>query len=107
MSSWFVTRHSGAKAWANAQKLLVDHVVTHLDLTHLKPGDLVIGILPIQMIAAICALPARYLHLVIDVPAELRGVELSAEQMRTLGARLEAYEVKLLTDTAITSGQSQ
>lgn len=96
MSTWFVTRHPGAQRWAQTQDLQVDHVVTHLDLAQLHAGDVVIGILPIQMIADICAMPARYLHLVLDVPAALRGVELSAEQMQTLGARIEGYEVRRL-----------
>lgn len=96
MSTWFVTRHPGAQLWALTQNLEVDHVVTHLDLAQLHANDVVIGILPIQMIADICALPAHYFHLVLDVPAALRGVELSAEQMQGLGARIEAYNVQRL-----------
>jgi len=100
MSTWFVSRHQGASDWAAAQGITIDQQVTHLDLAAVSAGDVVIGILPIQMIASVCAMPAQYLHLVIDVPAQLRGAELSASQMHALGARIERYHVERVELTA-------
>jgi CRISPR-associated protein Csx16 len=91
---WLVTRHVGANAWATQQGITIDRHVEHLDLAQIQANDTVIGTLPIQMVAELCALSARYWHLVLEVPLALRGVELSAEQMRVCGARLEAFFVE-------------
>lgn len=90
----FVTRHAGALAWAHAQGLVAAIRVAHLDVGRLKPGDTVIGTLPVHLAAEVCARGARYLHLVLDLPVHLRGVELTAEQMNQYGARIEPFEVR-------------
>ena len=93
MTTYFVTRHPGARDWAAAEGLTVDRVIGHLDPAIIAPGDIVVGSLPVNLAAGVCARGAAYLHLSLDLPAELRGRELSAEQMRTCGARLERYVV--------------
>jgi len=93
MTNYFVTRHSGARAWATQEGLNVDAVVTHLDPASIAPGDIVIGSLPVNLAAEVCARGGRYLHLSIDLPPNLRGVELTAEDMRNCGARLEEFRV--------------
>jgi CRISPR-associated protein Csx16 len=45
----------------------------------------------------VCQRGGRYLHLSLDRPPVLRGVEISAEQMRELGARLEEHRVERVT----------
>ena len=60
------------------------------------PGDVVIGTLPVHIVAEICARGGRYLHLTLDVPPQARGRELTADDMERFGARLEEYEVKRL-----------
>jgi CRISPR-associated protein Csx16 len=90
----FVTRHPGAVEWAARQGIAVDKTVAHLDPDEIRPGDVVIGTLPVHLAAEVCAHGARYLHLVLDLPGELRGRELSAEQLLRLGARLEEYSVE-------------
>jgi CRISPR-associated protein Csx16 len=40
--TYFISRHPGAVAWARAQGLRVDHWVTHLDVSHIQPGDTVL-----------------------------------------------------------------
>jgi CRISPR-associated protein Csx16 len=93
MTTYFVTRHPGARDWAAAEGLTVDRVIDHLDPATVAAGDIVIGSLPVNLAAEVCSRGGAYLHLSIDLPADLRGRELSAEQMRACGARLERYVV--------------
>lgn len=93
MSTYFVTRHPGARDWAIEEGYQIDAIVTHLDPAIIQLGDLVIGSLPVNLAAEVCACGGRYLHLSLDLPPALRGRELSAEQMRACGARLEEYRV--------------
>jgi CRISPR-associated protein Csx16 len=93
MTIWFVSRHPGAVAWAARQGLAVDRWVPHLQVEEVQPGDTVAGTLPVQLAADVCARGARYLHLSIDLPAELRGRELDADELAHHGARLEGFDV--------------
>jgi CRISPR-associated protein Csx16 len=96
MTIYFVSRHPGARAWAADEGIHVDRQVAHLDLAQVAPGDTVIGSLPVNLAASVCRRQARYLHLSLELPAELRGRELDAGQMRACGARLEAYHIEQL-----------
>lgn len=96
MSTIFVTRHPGAKAWAEQEGVSVDTMVEHLELSAIVPGDAILGTLPVHVAAAVCERGARYFHLSMDLPATRRGTELSAEDMRTFGARLEEYVITRL-----------
>ena len=93
MSVYFVTRHAGARDWAKQEGLAVDRFVTHLDLTKIGKGDVVIGSLPVNLAARVCEAGGRYLHLSLELPADRRGVELSADDLRALRARVEEYRV--------------
>lgn len=93
-STYLVTRHPGALQWLRANGLPDAEHCPHLDVATLRPGDTVIGTLPIQIVADLCARGARYLHLSVNLPASHRGQELSAEDMAQLGARLERYSAR-------------
>lgn len=97
MTTWFVTRHPGAVAWAQRRGLAVDRQLAHLDPEQIAPGDTVIGTLPVNLVARVCARGGRYLHLSLDLPAEARGRELTADELERYGARLEAYVAKPAT----------
>jgi len=94
MTTFFVSRHPGAAEWAQEQGLVVDLAVAHLDPAEVEAGDVVVGTLPVNLAAEVCARGGRYLHLSLDLPADWRGRELSAADMRACGARLEAYRVQ-------------
>lgn len=94
MTTFFVSRHPGAAAWAQTQGLAVDRLVAHLDPAEVGAGDMVIGTLPVNLAAAVCSKGARYVHLTLDLPPDWRGRELSAADMAACGARLEAYRVE-------------
>lgn len=92
MTAFFVTRHPGALAWAESQGIRAQ-TVAHLSADEVGPGDLVMGNLPIQLACAIIERGARYLHLELDVPAEARGRDLSAEDMKSFNARLTEFHI--------------
>lgn len=96
MTTFFVSRHLGARDWAAAEGIAVDEVIAHLDMARVRAGDVVIGSLPVNLAAEVCARGARYLHLSLDLPAEARGIELTAEAMRRYGARVEEYRVETI-----------
>lgn len=96
MTFYFITRHPGATAWAAECGLKVDHQLEHLEpelLDALHAGDVVAGILPVNLAAAVCERGARFLCLSLDIPPQARGRELSAEEMRLYNARLEEFRV--------------
>lgn len=92
--TFFLSRHPGAVEWARRQGLVVDQWLAHLEVAQVQPGDTVIGTLPIHLAAQVCARGGRYLHLSLDLPAELRGRELSADELEAAGARLEGFRVE-------------
>lgn len=94
MTTWFVSRHRGAKDWAQEQGIAVDYVVEHLEMGAVAAGDTVVGSLPVNLAAEVCRRGARYLHLSLELPRELRGKELTANDMRMCGACLEEFEVR-------------
>lgn len=94
MVTRLVTRHAGALAWARAEGVEVDEVLEQLDPAGIAPGDVVIGSLPVHIAAQVCERGGRYLHLRLDLPRQARGRELTADEMRGFGARLEEYEVR-------------
>jgi CRISPR-associated protein Csx16 len=94
MTLYFVSRHPGAQEWAREENIAVDALVEHLDPAIVMPGDTVIGSLPVNLAAEVCERGARYLHLSLELPLGSRGRELSAQDMRQCGARLEEFTVR-------------
>ncbi len=92
MTTYFISRHSGAINWAKQQGIAIDKQQEHLNTSQLQAGDIIIGTLPINLIAEVCQKGGRYLHLSMDLPAEARGKELTPEEMVSYNARLEEYK---------------
>lgn len=90
---WFVSRHPGAKQWAEEQLIKFDRFVSHLEIDQVQSGDSVIGNLPIHVAEQVCRRGARYFHLSLNLPPELRGQELSANLMHQLEAEVAEYTV--------------
>lgn len=93
MTVWFVSRHPGAKVWAQEEGLCISAFVDHLDPATVVAGDVAIGSLPIHLAAAICAQGGTYRHLSLNLTAELRGVEISSDEMRLCGAKIEEFSI--------------
>ncbi len=93
MTTYFVSRHSGAVEWARRHGIDAEPV-PHLNPDSIEKGDIVLGTLPIQIVAKINERGARYLHLEIALQADQRGVPLSADDMEQLDAKLTEYEAR-------------
>jgi len=70
--------------------------MNNLDITLVAPGDVVMGTLPVQLVAELNQRGAHYWHLSMNIPDTMRGAELSADQMDEFGARLEEFRVQHL-----------
>ncbi|WP_227430945.1 CRISPR-associated protein Csx16 [Psychrobacter sp. I-STPA6b] len=94
MTTYLLTRHVGAVKWMQAMGHHYDKHLNHLaSYDNLAKGDTVIGSLPINIVADINQLGVKYVHLSLVIPEELRGVELSLEQLIRLEAKLETFSV--------------
>ncbi len=79
-----VTRHAGALRWLTA-KGIVGEAITHISSPEQVRGKRVVGGVPLHLAAE----AAEVLAIVMpELPPELRGKELTAEQMEQFGARL-------------------
>ena len=94
MTVWFVSRHPGAFDWLQRQGIAYDQHADHLDVNAIEPGDTVIGALPVQLAARVCALGANYLHLSLQLAKQDRGRELTADDLVRCGARLLPFFIQ-------------
>ncbi len=94
MTTYFVSRHPGALQWMQQRGPTFDQHVPHLDIAQVRPGDSVIGTLPVNLAAQVCARGAAYWHLALEMPANQRGQELSALELQALGAILQQFHVQ-------------
>lgn len=107
LAAYFITRHEGTERWARiaARKrrlpFAIDAFCAHIDPATLRPGDVVMGTLPVHVIAQVIARGAEFWALDIDVPPDLRGVEMSATQLAACNARLTRYQVQAGESTAL------
>jgi len=92
MTTWLITRHQGAKDWL-AEQGFVGVQVDHIDINLIKKDDVIIGTLPINLVAKACEIGAKYLHLSLAVPANYRGKELTSKQMQNFGISLTPFKV--------------
>ncbi|MDT8321332.1 MAG: CRISPR-associated protein Csx16 [Xanthomonadales bacterium] len=91
-----VSRHPGARDWLEKQGLKFDRQFEHLEPAAIQPRDAVIGTFPIHLAAALCDRGARVIFLSLDLPPDLRGRELEADQLAACNPRLEEFQVKRL-----------
>lgn len=96
MTTFLITRHAGAVEWFHRKLGTAAFVhLTHLtSLQQIAAGDIVIGPLPVNIIADIVARGARYFAIDMELPPPARGPELSAEDMDRYGARPVEYRVQ-------------
>lgn len=99
MTTWFISRHAGAIAWAKQQKLAIDRWETHIEPASVQAGDVVIGTLPVHLAAEICVRGATFYFLTLQLREEQRGQELSVADMQAADCRLACYEVVRGVDT--------
>jgi CRISPR-associated protein Csx16 len=93
----FVSRHKATIEWAKLNNLSIDLWVEHYDKSiQLNEGDRVIGTLPINIVSSLNAQGVKYSHFSLEAKRELRGKELTMEQLLSCNPVLESYEVTLI-----------
>ena len=90
---WFVSRHEGAIEWAKHFDLPVDVWAKHLSVADISAGDVVLGTLPVDLIAQLSAQSTRVYFLVMPLRLNQRGHELSLEEMLQMQCYLQEYVV--------------
>ncbi|WP_118867776.1 CRISPR-associated protein Csx16 [Haemophilus haemolyticus] len=96
MTTWFISRHLGAIEWIKQQNIQIDRFESHLDTSLVQAGDVVIGTLPIHLAAEICQKGATFYFLSVNVSAQQRGTELTAQQLVDQGCALQAFHIRKL-----------
>lgn len=103
MNTYVITRHVGAVEWMRRHHpdLMrgATEIMPHADKSFfekLEPGDVVVGVLPLPLIAEVCRRGAAFYALNISLPQGMRGMELSADDMERLDASIRRYEVREL-----------
>lgn len=97
--TYFITRHPGAIEWAERQGIHIDQRLDHLAVEQIQPGDRVLGTLPANLAAEVCARGGEYYHLALQMPAEARGRELTADDLESYGAKLQRFHIEAIKDT--------
>ncbi len=89
-----VTRHPGLVEFVRQAGISIDHHCSHVnDINLLQKGSTIYGVLPLHMVALWCEMGGRYIQLDLTVPAKLRGVELSYQDLLKCKASWCEYEV--------------
>lgn len=98
----FISRHDGAWAWfrasAYAKRWSGARRIEHLDITQIRPGDVILGTLPVHLAAEVCARGGEYWHLSLNLPREQRGQELDSHDITDAAGRLERYHIQHITE---------
>jgi CRISPR-associated protein Csx16 len=101
MTVYVVSRHAGAVEWVRRRLPVADElqVLAHVPEDQVfKPGDRVCGVLPLALAARICLQGAAPMVIDVNLPLDMRGRELSADELEALQARLVRYEVRACVD---------
>lgn len=96
MTTWFISRHTGAIEWVKQQNIQIDCFESHLDTSLVQAGDVVIGTLPIHLAAEVCQKGAKFYFLSVNVTREQRGTELSCEQLTEQQCSIQPFWVEKL-----------
>ena len=105
---YIVTRHDAAAEWIldNMEKQFrfegsMPYAAMRLrhfamdDIGCITRGDIVVGVLPLHIAACVCTRGARFVSLQMTVPPNLRGVDITYEQMvEECLPRLTEYKIE-------------
>lgn len=91
MSKVVITRHPALRRYLIEQGIIADtdDVLTHAEFNDVE-GKHVIGVLPLRL----ASLAASITEIPLDIPAELRGQELTIEQVRQYAGEPVRYFVR-------------
>jgi len=96
-----VSRHSGAIEFVKS-KGFNGRIVEQFSPEMAEAEMIVIGILPVHLISEVLVKNARFIQIQLpEVPREMRGQELTPEQMVQYGAKLIEVEQLVLKDASL------
>jgi putative CRISPR-associated protein (TIGR02620 family) len=96
-----VTRHPGLVEVLKKDHFIEGEVIPHATPEQIK-GNIVVGVLPLHL----AALASVVGVIDLNIPAELRGTELSAQQIREFSMGLTWYRVTQTDPTPVEWGVS-
>ncbi|WP_044469482.1 CRISPR-associated protein Csx16 [Mannheimia massilioguelmaensis] len=96
MTTWFISRHTGAIEWTKQQPIQIDRFAEHLDIADVQADDTVIGTLPIHLAAEVCQKGAKFYFLSMNVARHQRGTELTCNQLVKQGCSLQPFYIEKL-----------
>lgn len=92
MQTIVITRHAALVQFLKETGIVGDNVTVIAQATEADvAGKHVIGVLPLHL----AALAAKVTTLNLNTPSELRGVELSVEQLREFSSGVTTYVVRI------------
>ena len=88
---YIVTRHKGAVEWIREHYPIFNRfvVIPHITEEQVK-GSIIIGTLPVNL----AVLAKEYWHLSMMIPMEMRGKELTLEDMEEFGCQIVKYKIE-------------
>lgn len=99
MTTYFVSRHTGAIEWIKQQpQWQIDEFTPHLNTAQIQAGDVVLGTLPLHLAAEVCGRGAKFYFLMLPQELVERGNEHSVVAMSAAGATLQRFEVKKIDE---------
>nr|BDI55091.1 MAG: CRISPR-Cas system-associated protein Csx16 [uncultured archaeon] len=90
-----VSRHAGAINWLKKHYPKFSNLkhLTHISEEEIK-DRIIIGTLPVNL----AVLAKEYWHLSMNVPLEMRGKELTVEDMENFNCKIENYKILKIGD---------
>ncbi len=93
--NYLVTRHKALIELVSLLNINIDHQLPHLvNVDMITKNDCVYGNLPIELIAKICEKEAKYFNFNLTIPYNLRGKELTLDELKNYSCGFEQYVVK-------------
>lgn len=97
MAVYAITRHAAAAEWLIKQgydATVISHADDDFWSDTLRAGDVLIGTLPMHLAAQAVAITGKpFGFLSVNVPPDLRGTELTMDQMIQCNARIDWFDV--------------
>ena len=93
MATLFISRHVGAMDWLKNQGISIDRTFSIFTESLVNEGDTVIGAFDIATALKVIEQGANYVHLKLDVPEELKGKELTEEEIVSCDAQLLKLDI--------------
>lgn len=96
MNSLVITRHKALVDFLRERQIIEDNaeVIIHATPDDVK-GRRVIGVLPLRL----ACLAAEVVEVTLDVPAAMRGAELTIDQVRKFYRGISTYKVTKLEES--------